>query len=249
MRFIMILLTFCAINSLVFAEDSIESKKKIDMPKLEKECEAKKYESCFNLGAHYMQSAFFSDNETEESKVQKRSKGIEYYTKACNGNYMKACWSLAAAYELGIGVEQDKKKAIELYTKACNAKNYYADACKSLAYVYLQGDGVRQDLIKAEELLKKYFRGTKDNGLYWLGLADLAPEYYKSKNYKKALELFKESCKHGLALSCYDAGVLYFNGEGARQDYKLAKEYYGKACDLGYQDGCDKYKELNQMGH
>lgn len=40
-------------------------------------------------------------------------------------------------------------------------------------------------------------------------------------------------------------GVQYEEGVGLRQDARKAKEYYGKACDLGYQDGCDEYKRLN----
>nr|WP_276951674.1 SEL1-like repeat protein [Helicobacter rodentium] len=40
-------------------------------------------------------------------------------------------------------------------------------------------------------------------------------------------------------------GYLYFEGKGVRQDYQVAKDYYGKACDLGLQQGCDAYKNLN----
>ena len=36
---------------------------------------------------------------------------------------------------------------------------------------------------------------------------------------------------------------------GVRQNYVVAKEWFGKACDNGYQNGCDAYKELNQQGY
>ena len=42
---------------------------------------------------------------------------------------------------------------------------------------------------------------------------------------------------------------MYAKGEGVRQDYKKAKEWFGKACDGGYQKGCDNYKILNQQGY
>ena len=42
---------------------------------------------------------------------------------------------------------------------------------------------------------------------------------------------------------------MYGNGEGVRQDYKKAKEWFGKACDNGSQVGCDEYKKLNEKGH
>jgi TPR repeat protein len=34
-----------------------------------------------------------------------------------------------------------------------------------------------------------------------------------------------------------------------REDKKIAKEWFGKACDGGYQKGCDNYKILNQQGY
>ena len=42
---------------------------------------------------------------------------------------------------------------------------------------------------------------------------------------------------------------MYDNGYGVKQDKKIAKEYFGKACDGGNQKGCDKYKILNQHGY
>ncbi len=46
-------------------------------------------------------------------------------------------------------------------------------------------------------------------------------------------------------MACYNLGVFYLKGKGVRQNYFEAKEYYGKACDLGLQIGCDDYKRLN----
>ncbi|WP_051604663.1 SEL1-like repeat protein [Helicobacter rodentium] len=40
-------------------------------------------------------------------------------------------------------------------------------------------------------------------------------------------------------------GVSYKKGQGVKQNLKRAKDYYGKACDLGLQQGCDAYKNLN----
>ena len=36
---------------------------------------------------------------------------------------------------------------------------------------------------------------------------------------------------------------MYEKGQGVRQDYAIAKEWYDKACDIGFQSsGCDEYK-------
>ena len=50
------------------------------------------------------------------------------------------------------------------------------------------------------------------------------------------------------SISCIDLGNLHSSGHGIRQDNKIAKEYFGKACDLGDQSGCDTYKILNEQG-
>ena len=39
-------------------------------------------------------------------------------------------------------------------------------------------------------------------------------------------------------------GYLYYIGNGVRQDMRLAKEYFGKACDLGDEESCKIYKEM-----
>ncbi|WP_258403856.1 hypothetical protein [Moraxella ovis] len=44
-------------------------------------------------------------------------------------------------------------------------------------------------------------------------------------------------------------GALHHNGEGVRQNKSTAKEWFGKACELGNQDGCDAYRKLNQQGY
>ncbi|WP_141091268.1 SEL1-like repeat protein [Campylobacter concisus] len=45
---------------------------------------------------------------------------------------------------------------------------------------------------------------------------------------------------------CFNLGAFYLKGKGAKQDYHIAKEYFGKACKLGFQSGCDFYKKLNE---
>lgn len=36
-------------------------------------------------------------------------------------------------------------------------------------------------------------------------------------------------------------------GKGVRQDKNVAKDYYGKVCDLGLQLGFDNYRKLNEQ--
>ena len=72
---------------------------------------------------------------------------------------------------------------------------------------------------------------------------------FESSNYTKAYELFKTPAEQGNANAQYNLGVMYYSGEGVKQNYKKAKELFGIACDGGFQSGCKNYKILNQQGY
>ena len=73
--------------------------------------------------------------------------------------------------------------------------------------------------------------------------------YYNVKDYKKAIEWWEKAATQGDAMVQNNLGLMYYKGEGVRQDKKIAKEWFGKACDGGDQKGCDNYKILNQQGY
>ena len=58
-------------------------------------------------------------------------------------------------------------------------------------------------------------------------------------------EKLAQDCDLNDYVACYNLGVSYKKGQGVKQNLKRAKDYYGKACDLGLQQGCDAYKNLN----
>lgn len=64
------------------------------------------------------------------------------------------------------------------------------------------------------------------------------------QDYSKALYYYEIACESKHSDGCYWAGVLYRNGQGVKSNKTQAKELFGKACDLGFQTGCDNYKEM-----
>ena len=56
---------------------------------------------------------------------------------------------------------------------------------------------------------------------------------------------FEKAAKKGLIEAQNNLGNMYYFGQGVKQDYKKAKEYFGKACDGGNQIACINYKKLN----
>ena len=72
---------------------------------------------------------------------------------------------------------------------------------------------------------------------------------YEKGDLKTALPIFEDLASKGNATAQYVLGMMYENGEGVKQDYKKAKEWFGKACDNRDQESCDYYKKLNQKGY
>ncbi|HHF6577579.1 TPA: tetratricopeptide repeat protein [Haemophilus influenzae] len=63
----------------------------------------------------------------------------------------------------------------------------------------------------------------------------------------EAVKWYRKAAEQGDAKAQAMLGFLYFLGKGGVQVNKsLAKEWFGKACDNGYQDGCKYYSKLNR---
>ena len=68
----------------------------------------------------------------------------------------------------------------------------------------------------------------------------------------KARVFFEKSCNLNCAQGCFNLAISYlelYRLESDTRNAKIAKEYFGKACDLGYQKGCDSYRKLNEHGY
>jgi len=58
------------------------------------------------------------------------------------------------------------------------------------------------------------------------------------------VDLFKKACEGRYAIGCTDLGIAYQAGLGVRQNNAEALKYFGKACDLKDEEGCEKYAKL-----
>ena len=73
------------------------------------------------------------------------------------------------------------------------------------------------------------------------------------QNQTEAIKIVKNICdttkRHELLNGAIGMGCKYVGNMYADlQNLSLAKEYYGKACDLGDDEACEKYRILNQQG-
>lgn len=68
-------------------------------------------------------------------------------------------------------------------------------------------------------------------------------------NPEKAIDLFKQACAGDFGSACSNLGAIYLSGQGAKVDYKQAKHFFKKACDLQEEAGCQGYKTLTRDGY
>lgn len=79
-------------------------------------------------------------------------------------------------------------------------------------------------------------------------LIDSGLKKYNSGNKIAASKDWKKACDRGNMVGCSNLALMYYNGDGVRQDKRKAKELYGKACDGGVMGGCKNYRILNEQG-
>lgn len=57
----------------------------------------------------------------------------------------------------------------------------------------------------------------------------------------------RQTAQQGNARAQYNLGVMYAEGQGVRQNLKVAKEWFGMACNNGNQSGCENYHRLQSV--
>lgn len=72
---------------------------------------------------------------------------------------------------------------------------------------------------------------------------------YDKQDYKTAFKIFENLASQGYAGAQNSLGLMYENGQGTKQDKRVAKQWFGKACDGGQQGGCNNYRLLNEQGY
>jgi len=123
-----------------------------------------------------------------------------------------------------------------------------AIAQAALGSRYSIGEGVRQDYSKAFYWHQKSADQGHSGGQTALGISYLEGEGVR-QDYGKAFYWLRKAADQKNTIAQIYIGLLYKTGKGVRQNKTTAKEWYGKACDNGDQQGCDRYRELNEQGY
>lgn len=187
----------------------------------DRQCKAKNYVACSIVGGLH----------TEQEQY---SQAKQYFEMVCERANIKDAFEVK--YIDGIVV----KVPIIKPTQA---------SCEKLGIFYYNGLGVRQSYKKSLQYYKKACDLGSGDSCFSVGEI-----YHKGKGVEKdlnyAMKLVIKSCELKSSFGCAALGAMYEYGEGGvNQNLSRAKELYGKACDLGFQYDCDKYKKVKEKGY
>lgn len=198
---------------------------------LKKSCDLKFAESCFWVGEIYAEGKEITQN-LELSK--------QYFRKSCDLDYQKGC----EVYDDFIKNEKKQgefdesffdcvydedlpacQKLIDLGMASLEDCNY--TNCFLTGSVYYVAGHLNKAILYYQKAISL---GDE------IGYSGLGNVFYKKQDFHNAKKNFEIACNKlnnviG-ADSCHNLGLLYQNGEGVRQDYNRAFEYYKKSCEL-----------------
>lgn len=78
--------------------------------------------------------------------------------------------------------------------------------------------------------------------VFWLALSSILA----SNASGRMVDNFMDACEEGSMQGCYQAGVVYWTGEGAGKDRQAAKALLEISCDGGFPDACVALKTFNE---
>ena len=185
---------------------------------------------------------------------------IMLLTQNAEAGFPVAQANLGNAYFYGDVVQQDWQKAFYWYSEAYknikinSSSDFFLlllgrvdfDIYQNLATLYLLGLVSPKNEEMVEELLNRCNEHSTCKDKKINDITDLKLNIISRNDLPKQPELQEkiEAIKEELVLS-KDPKVLIKLGE-LEKDKSKAQKYFGDACDLRSQEGCDKYRELNQ---
>ena len=118
------------------------------------------------------------------------------------------------------------------------------DTCRTAGAVYYEAERYTEAIPYYEKVI-----ALGDNR----GYVFLGDTYYDLQDYPNAKKYVEMGCNKGngdlaQAESCYNLGLMYYNGKGVRQDDAKAAELYKKACGMKYGDACNNLGRLYDRG-
>jgi TPR repeat protein len=182
-------------------------------------------------------------------------KAIYYYERASLKENTDANYRLACFYLEGFGVTQDLLKAFSYFTKASILGHERASdeliICKDyngirLYNKYSNGGRIHID-INEKTKVSMIEKATEEG--YTLLQYHTGVWYESENDDSSAFKWLSRAATIGVTDAYYRIGVLYEEGRGAEQDYRMAANMYHKATEKEHEDACYRLGRLYQHGN
>lgn len=198
--------------------------------------------------SHIMMSTFseaFGWNYNLEFDIEKiMAKANNLYDEQ---NYIEAFNSFKKAGELGNplaqcilgdcysgameGVSKNLKLAVEWYEKA--ARQGFPEGQYRLGVRFAKGEGVERNIERAAYWHRKAAEQGHARAQLYYGV--YLQNFTGKENVQEAFRWIKCAAEQGLAQAQYQIGTYYERGFGTNRDERMAKYWYQKAAEQGYE--------------
>ena len=157
----------------------------------------------------------------------------------------------AKAYDLGIGVKQDKQKAASLYREAMSRGDKRAK--HNLALLYITQEGDNDAISKGIQMLQELADEGLAASVYTLGGCYMTGKGVV-QDASKGLELYQIASNMGLGIATYSIGAYYINdchdiGKGIEYCEKATEQGFALAASILnqiYEEGKGAEKDLDK---
>ncbi|MDC5392139.1 sel1 repeat family protein [Acinetobacter baumannii] len=169
----------------------------------------------------------------DSSNIQVKSsnsKLSKYQKDAENGDPV-AQYNMGVVYQQGLSGEKvDLDKAVYWFEKA--AKRGEEDAKYNLGVIYISDNSKYRNVKKAMEIFLEGMGKNDAESINQLGII------YKdcidtSVDNTKALSLLKQAANLGSNSAQFNLGIMYFKGQGVKQDFIEARKWFERAYKTG----------------
>ena len=181
-------------------------------------------------------------NQAKPKENTKKNSSKDTYIKLDTSQKGSVYSTNSGAY---ISTNDEISKAIDNLSAHAPQKEYQLAALTSRIKYENKGSAHKDSLAD----MKKW--AEQGNVEYQLKVGSI---YYQGKGVRQDLvlarKMYQKAANKGDARGQGALGFFYEDGLGGlKRNRTTAKEWYGKACDKGYQYGCDQYRRLNERGY
>lgn len=166
-----------------------------------------------------------------------------YLQVAAKKEHVGAQAALGWIYQDGKYVARNIDKSIYWYARAATG----GDANSNLAlgrYYFSGNDGLPKDESRAVFYWKIAAEKGNSDAQVGLGLAYMAGIGGLPKNYQQGVYWTDLAAKQGNADGLYQLGLAYENGDGVKQDFRIASELYREASKRGNKEAVERLSAL-----